>query len=210
MPPDPNTRVCAVAVPGAVQPWLDAGFDSGPSGFAAGEVSLIVGAAEAEGVRVIVSPPSALDGAGATELPQSPGAGGGSRHPNGVFGVDHVVVTTPSMARTRAAMLEAGLDLRLERQGTVGEREVEQAFFLAGPCVVELVGSADEPDGPASVWGITFVTSTLDELPALEGSPVASIRDAVQPGRRIAVARRELGLPTRVAFMDPRTRSGQS
>lgn len=210
MPADPNTRLCAVAVPGGSRPWLDAGFDSGASGFHAGEVSIIIGAQEAEGVRVIVRPPSALDGAGAAEPPQSPGAGGRSRHPNGVFGVDHVVVKTPSMGRTRAAMLEAGLDLRLERQGTVGEREVEQAFFLAGPCVIELVGSTDEPDGPARVWGITFVTSTLDDLPALDGRPVASIRDASQPGRRIAVARRELGLPTRVAFMDPRTTPGQS
>ena len=210
MPANPNTHLCGLAVPGEVQPWLEAGFDSGPSGFAAGEVSLILGAPEEEGVRVIVEPPSALDGAGATEPPHSPAAEEGSRHQNGVFGVDHVVVTTPSMARTRAAMLEAGLDLRLERQGRMGEREVEQAFFLAGPCVLELVGSAGRPDGPAAVWGITFVTSTLEELPALAGNPVASIRDAVQPGRRIAVARRELGLPTRVAFMNPRTTPGQS
>jgi hypothetical protein len=210
VPADPKARVCAVAVPGSAQPWLDAGFDSDPSGFDAGEVSLILGAPESEGVRLIVEPASVLDGAGTMGPPRSSSAGQGSRHPNGVFGVDHVVVATPSMARTRAAMLEAGLDLRLERQGLRGERAIEQAFFLAGGCVLELVGTEDEPDGPAAVWGITFVTSTLDGLPALEGSPVASIRDAVQPGRRIAVARRDLGLPTRVAFMDPRTTSDRS
>ncbi len=210
MPADPNARVRALAVPGGAQPWLDAGFDSGPCGFEAGEVSVILGAPEAEGVRLILEPPSALDGAGIMEPPQSPSTGEGSRHPNGVVGVDHVVVATPSMARTRAAMLDAGLDLRLERQVRMGEREVQQAFFLAGPCVLELVGSANSTEGPATVWGLTFVTSALEELPALEGSPVASIRDAVQPGRRIAVARRELGLPTRVAFMNPRTTPGQS
>lgn len=209
MPGFQDTRVCAVTLPGGGEPWVRAGFECGAAGFAAGAVAIAVGRPGAEGVRVVLDPPSELDGAGTPEPFPIPHLDQEFDHPNGVVGVDHIVVATPSLSRSRAAMLDAGLDLRLERQAQAGEGTVEQAFFLAGTCVIELVGGPGQPDGPASVWGITFVTSRLGCLPALEGGPVASIKEAVQPGRHIAVARRELGLPTRVAFMDPRTSAGE-
>ena len=139
------------------------------------------------------------DGGNVGELP--------ANHPNGVFGVDHVVVSTGDVERTSGLLADAGLELLGDRQAVIGGRPFEQRFHRAGPCLIELAGpsGATGPE-PAGVWGITFVTSRIESLPALEPAPVASIRDAVQPGRRIATAIPEAGLPTRVAFMDPRTR----
>lgn len=128
-------------------------------------------------------------------------------HPNGVCGVDHVVVSTGGVERTSGLLTDAGLELLGDRQAVFGEEQVEQRFHHAGPCLIELVGPSGTTGGePAGVWGITFVTPKIESLPALEPAPVASIRDAVQPGRRIATAVPEAGLPTRVAFMDPRTK----
>lgn len=200
----PDSHVVALVVPGGSEPWGAAGFACSEAGFAAGAVQVLFGGADGAGSRVVVDPPSRLDGAGLEGEIQVSGEIPDRDHPNGVVGVDHVVISTTAMNRARAALLDAGLDLRLEREGRAGNQEVDQAFFLAGPCVVELVGRSGAGDGNSGVWGVTFTTDSLEALPALDPPPVASIRDAVQPGRRIAVARRELGLPTRVAFMNPR------
>ena len=57
---------------------------------------------------------------------------------------------------------------------------------------------------PARLWGITLVASDLTAV-AAELEHVGAPRDAVQPGRRIAVVAREAGLGVRVALMTPRT-----
>lgn len=204
----PDSRVVALAVPGDSGPWEAAGFDCAGTGFAAGAVQVLFGRSDGDDTRVVLEPPSRLDGAGLeAQLPVAPRPTERD-HPNGVVGVDHVVISTPAMERATSALLEAGLDLRLEREGRAGGAEIDQAFFLAGPCVIELVGSRGGGGGASVVWGVTFTSDSLEALPALDPAPVASIRDAVQPGRRIAVARRELGLPTRVAFMNPRPAPG--
>lgn len=204
MPRNVDCRVVALAVPGDHVPWRAAGFACSDTGFSAGAVQVRLGRPGLEAARLVVEPPSRLDGAGFAEPLPAPTGALPADHPNGVLGVDHIVIATAAMDRARTALVEAGLDLRLEREGDGEGREVDQAFFLAGPCVVELVGRSGPGDGGSAVWGVTFTTDSLDALPALDPPPVASIRDAVQPGRRIAVARRELGLPTRVAFMNPR------
>jgi hypothetical protein len=48
------------------------------------------------------------------------------------------------------------------------------------------------------------VTSDLDALAARLGDKLGPIRDAVQPGRRIATLRREAGSSVPIAFMTPR------
>ena len=203
-----DTRVVALAVPGDGGPWKAAGFTCSEEGFSAGAIRIVFGQDDVREAQVALEPPSRLDGAGLGEVIGPTGPLPDRAHPNGVVGVDHIVISTPVMERGRAALVEAGLDLRLEREGRAGGEQVDQAFFLAGPCVIELVGSPRAGDGGSTVWGVTFTTDSLEALPALDPAPVASIRDAVQPGRRIAVARRELGLPTRVAFMNPRPATG--
>src|SRR5918992_3849791 len=51
-----------------------------------------------------------------TSSSDAPPAGGG-RHPNGAVSIDHLVVITPHLDRTVAALERAGLELRRIREG---------------------------------------------------------------------------------------------
>jgi hypothetical protein len=62
---------------------------------------------------------------------------------------------------------------------------------------------AADPEGPARLWGISFLVDDLDATVARLGDLVGEPRDAVQPGRRIATLRREASLGVAVAFMTP-------
>jgi hypothetical protein len=63
------------------------------------------------------------------------------------------------------------------------------------------VQHANVEPGPARFWGITFAVADLDAAAALLGDRLGSIRDAVQPGRRIATIRREAGVGLPVALI---------
>jgi hypothetical protein len=130
-------------------------------------------------------------------------------HPNGVVAIDHLVVITPDLGRTTQALRDAGFDLRREREGPTPGGSRRQSFFRVGELILELVEAppgtriAEDPAGPARLWGISFlveeVERTADALGHLLGEP----RAAVQPGRRIATLRKEAGLGPAIAFMTP-------
>lgn len=119
-------------------------------------------------------------------------------HANGATAVDHVVALTDDQARTSAALEAAGLPLRRVREAG----EARQAFHLAGTLVLEVV-QAPGTARPA-LWGLVVVVADLDAAAARLGDAVGPIADAVQPGRRIATARREAGLSVPLALMTPR------
>jgi hypothetical protein len=125
-------------------------------------------------------------------------------HPNGVTALDHVVVATSDVERTTSALGEAGIEPRRTVVGARGETDVLYRFFLLGTCVLELIGPTDgaasPPDEPARFAGLAFTTAIIDELGELAGEP----RPAIQPGRRIATLRREIGVSVPVAFLTPR------
>lgn len=128
--------------------------------------------------------------------------GSSAAHPNGVTGIDHVVVFTPSLERTTAAFAEIGVDCRRVREASSG---VRQGFFLVGDLLAEVVeGTGVEPDAPARFWGLTAVVSDIDAAAVVLGERLGRIKDAVQPGRRIATVRPEAsgGLP--LALITPR------
>jgi hypothetical protein len=132
--------------------------------------------------------------------------------PNGVTAIDHVVVATPDTARTFEAFEGAGLELRRVRDAGTPERPLRQGFLLLAEALVEVVGPP-EPDEhaagtPASFWGVTLVADDLDATVAALGERIGPARDAVQPGRRIAVVTREAGLGLPVAVMSPRAELG--
>jgi hypothetical protein len=128
--------------------------------------------------------------------PASPEAG----HPNGALGLDHVVVTTPDFDRTTAALEDAGIPFRRTRDAG-GFR---QGFRRLGPAILEVVEAPGMPPGPARFWGLVVVVADLDGLRArVGGRLIGEIRDAVQPGRRIATLSEDAGLSPRIAFMDP-------
>lgn len=131
-----------------------------------------------------------------------PSARPGSPHPNGIVGVDHVVVTTPDGPRTAEALASFGLELRRRRPTSMGGVEMEQWFYRPGT-IVEVVAPAEPAgEGPARVWGITFVSDDLDTTARRLGPLLSAPRPAVQQGRQIASVRRDAGLRTRVAVMD--------
>jgi hypothetical protein len=112
--------------------------------------------------------------------------------------IDHVVVTSPDPARTINALQAVGLEPRRTRDLDT----MRQTFFRLGPVILELVGPpAPDGDGPARFWGIAFTVADLGATARFLGARLGRVKDAVQPGRRIASLRREAGLALPVAFM---------
>ena len=135
-----------------------------------------------------------------TATAQAAQPGDPAPHPNGATRIDHVVVTTPDLQRTFAALQEAGLELRRVREHS---DTVHQGFFRLGEVILEVVGPpAPTGDDPAQFWGLVAVVPDVDALvagaqPGLLGEP----RAAVQDGRRIVTVRREAGLSVALAFL---------
>jgi hypothetical protein len=199
-----------------------------------GPIRVQLGAGDEDGIvgwALRDVPPGAIDGLPtmSSGAPRREGAGAGI-HRNGAIGVDHVVVSTPDLARTLDALAQAGLELRRTRD--VGAPEgasaggapvaiARQAFFVIGDAVLEVVGPADAVAagetrelGPlgsvtggdrARFWGVTLVSADLERTrEAIGPDLVTRPRPAVQPGRLIAAVRGEADLGTRLAFMTPR------
>jgi hypothetical protein len=130
-------------------------------------------------------------------------------HPNGVSALDHVVAISSDLDRTVSALQRAGLDLRRIREEPTPAGAPRQAFFRLGEPLLELVQAPAEAiertggDRPAFFWGLAFVAPDLEATVASLGDRVSEIRDAVQPGRRIATLRRAAGLSLPVALITP-------
>jgi len=122
-------------------------------------------------------------------------------HALGASGLDHVVVSTADLERTSGAIAEAtGCELKRIRE--VGS--MRQGFHRIGRggLIVELVERPDVPDGPATFWGLVLIVDDLDAAYELLGDDrISAPKDAVQPGRRIATVRADVGLGLPVALM---------
>ncbi len=124
-----------------------------------------------------------------------------SEHPLRASGIDHVVVLTPDLERTSGA-IAASTGCELKRIREVGT--MRQGFHRIGRggLIVELVERPDLPDGPASFWGLVLIVEDLDAAFHLIGADrISAPKDAVQPGRRIATIRADVGLGLPVALM---------
>ncbi len=142
--------------------------------------ALVDGAVHLDGVRVVVGgEPDWILGA-----PEAARVD----HPNGATGIDHIVVVTPDFPGAVDRLRAEGLDYRRTRDAGEGR---QQAFFVLGPCLLELAGPVE---GAERLWGVTLVAP---DLAPFGGSP----KDAVQPGRRITTVK-SLDFP--VAVMTPR------
>ena len=123
-------------------------------------------------------------------------------HPNRAQRLDHVVVTTPDLGRTFAALSQAGLELRRVREHS---DTLHQGFFRLGEVILEVVGPPQAGgDEPARFWGLVAVVPDVDELaangePGLFGTP----RAAVQEGRRIVTVSKAAELSVALAFITP-------
>jgi hypothetical protein len=198
-------QVAALRIGGEPAQWRELGFAVDAEGVATiGGVRLEVLRSAERGSVVSwaldgAEAPSSVDG-----LPTDASARQGTEaeHPNGVLTIDHIVVFTPSLERTTAALGGLGVECRRVREAGGG---VRQGFFLVGDLLVEVVdGTGLQPDAPARFWGITMVVSDIDVAAAFLGERLGSIKGAVQPGRRIATVRPQAcgGLP--LALITPR------
>jgi len=130
-------------------------------------------------------------------------AGIASEHPNGALAIDHLVVFTPELKRTIAALEGSGFELRRIREASEPGPNVRQAFFRPGGVIVEVVESHRAEDGPACFWGLTLAVADIDRCARALGDRLGPVHDAVQPGRRIAMVRRGAGLRVPVALISP-------
>ncbi|MEZ0578334.1 VOC family protein [Nocardioides sp. MH1] len=130
-------------------------------------------------------------------------------HLNGVTSIDHVVLVSPDLSRTVAALALLGLDPRRERDGELGGAPVRQVFYRLGEVILEVVGSPGATsEAPSTLWGLTHNVADIDAAVALLGDNGGRVKDAVQPGRRIATLRHEeLGMSVRTALITPHVRA---
>jgi hypothetical protein len=187
--------------------WERLGFGVAPDGTCrvGGVVVRLAGAGAGRGILSwsLDGVPTAIDGLAAAADPPPPG--GSAAHPNGARGLDHVVVATPDVARTFAALAAAGLELRRVREAGSAERPLRQGFYRIGEALLEVVGPPEPAgDGPAAFWGLVAVVDDLDALAARLGPHLGRPREAVQAGRRIATLRESAGASVALAFMTPR------
>lgn len=154
-----------------------------------------------------------LDGIPTTVVPRETDPPASAAHPNGVTHLDHVVLMTPDLRRTLAALAGIGLEPRRERDGELGGVAMRQVFYRLEDVIVEVVGPPEPGDGPdadrpARLWGLTHVADDLDVAVGLLGELAGTPKDAIQPGRQITTLRtRELGMSVRTALITPHVRS---
>ena len=225
---DMEPELTGLRLHGALSAWTNLGFatsetsdasDAGQPGFDLGGVRLTVAPPPGTGdtTRTGIAawsfagdavtsavPDGMLDGlavdAAVPEPPASPA------HPNGIGSIDHVVVMTPNLERTIAALGSAGLNHRRRRDVPLGDQPGQQVFFVLGTCVLELVGPVEPSgDGPATFWGLALTAPDLDATVAFLGDRTSEPKTAVQPGRRITTIDRAAGLGVPVAVLSARS-----
>jgi catechol 2,3-dioxygenase-like lactoylglutathione lyase family enzyme len=175
--------------------WRSAGFAVDSSGHCRiGTVELVIEAVgDATGITswVLAAAPDEtvndVDGL-STAHGEPASVGGPVDHRNGAVSIDHVVVMTPDLDRTIAAV-ERGLGVPLKRirEAQAGDRDVRQAFFRMGEVILEVVWSGPHAEGRAKFWGLAVTVADLDAtFDALGPDQMTVPKSAVQPGRRIA------------------------
>lgn len=123
-------------------------------------------------------------------------------HPNGATSIDHVVLVSPDLDRTTAAIEALGLPLRRTRATDTYGAPFVQHFFRAGEVIIELIGPEERGEGSTAFFGLALTVADLDATAALLGPALGAAKDAVQPGRRIATLRhKDLGVSVATAFM---------
>ncbi len=193
--------------------WVAGGFDVDDGAIAVAAMTVqAVGDGRVPGWWLCADDPSSTSSADVDGIPTTFTAPNrrtaGTSHPNGVTGLDHVVIASPDLDRTTETFASLGVECRRIRQIPGSDPAMEQRFFRLGPAIVEMVGTTEPTgDGPATIWGLAFVVDDIDETAKSLGEACTAPKGAVQPGRRIATLKtRDLGISVPVAFMTPHVR----
>jgi hypothetical protein len=208
----PQPTIDELFIAAAPAAWRAAGFDVSGDVCVAGRIRLrLEGPERGRGIvgwSVRGATRLELDGL-PTTASERPPPEAAERHPNGVVSIDHLVVLTPDIDRTTTTLRDAGFDLRREREGPTPGGSRRQSFFRMGEVILEVVEApagtrvADDRNGPARLWGMSFLVEELARTADTLGDLLGEPKEAVQPGRRIATLRPEAGLGPAIAFMTP-------
>jgi acetyl-CoA acetyltransferase len=107
----------------------------------------------------------------------------------------------------QSALDDAGLELRRTREAGGGLR---QGFVWVGDTILELIEAPDDDQAaPAAFWGLVVVVEDIDRPAAIAGDALGQVRDAVQPGRRIATVRESAGIGLPLALMTPHVKAAR-
>ncbi len=191
--------------------WRDAGFTVAGDAVAIGSVRIRCTGADDGQVRWSLRPlddPLPADVDGLPTAASDAGLPEAVTHPNHVVGMDHIVLRSPDLDRTTAAIEALGVDCRRVRDTSMGDTPIQQRFFRFGDVIIELVGPPERSGAdPASIWGIACTVDDIDAAASYLGPACSRPKEAVQPGRRIATVRtRDLGISVTVALMTPHVR----
>ncbi len=201
-----------VVVADTVESWEAAGFRVDPDGVCrVGAVRIRLAGPDA-GKRIVAwslrgLPSGTTDVDGLPTTASDRPACEPETHPNGATALDHLVVLTPDTERTVATLGSLGVELRRTREVPAEQYgfEASQSFFRVGEPILELLGPLSPTgDGPAGFFGFAWTVSDLDALAGERGPALGRVKDAVQPGRRIATLRhKDVGMSVATAFMTP-------
>jgi hypothetical protein len=131
-------RLVALAVADEPVAWQGAGFAIDEGGRCwLGDVGVTLTPGTGKGVQAwsVDGIDAPVDGLPTIDLPPAEPVGATTLHPNGTTVIDHVVVATPDLDRTVAALEATGLEARRVREADSGGRHLRQVFFRpATPC----------------------------------------------------------------------------
>ncbi len=197
-----------LVVGGARRAWERAGFDVEDGEVHLDGVTLVLGGGDdpipAWGVTGVDD-----DVDGLVSVPAGPPTAA-TAQPNGVTRLDHVVALTRDLEVTDHALAAVGIHARASRDVPEADPPRRQVFYVLDSAVLELVGPREGSGarGSARFFGLAFVAPDLDGTVAALGLLSGPIRDAVQPGRRIATLRHAaVGIPAPIVLMSPRPTS---
>jgi hypothetical protein len=128
----------------------------------------------------------------------------GPTHRNGAVGLFYVVLFGPSWKEAAGAVASLGLDPGHGVAMGSSRPVTLRSLADAGDVGVEVIGP-EEPD-PARgwrLWGIIVEVDDLDRTAEHLGRRLRSIKQAVQPGRRIATLDKAAGSTVATAFIGP-------
>ena len=200
IPREPELAELVIADP--PERWRELGFDVDDKGHLdIGGVRVRLGGA-GKGITawslMRVNAMGSIDGL-ATPVPRVLHPPPFKTHPNGDTGIDHVVIFSSIHERTGAAFARAGIELKRTQESERGR----MGFRRLGPAVLEVVQRDDLGSDEALFWGLAVVVISIDSLAELLGDRLGPIKQAIQPGRRIATLQPEAGISAPLAFMSP-------
>lgn len=192
--------------------WAGLGFTVDGDRCRIGAVDIVFDPSVGKGIRkwtLVGEGPDAIDG-----VPTSWSASGlepAGAHANGVFEIDHVVLTSPDHQRTIGALESLGIPSRRQREtGTYGSPML-QTFFRLGQPILELIGPKEPMgDQAARFFGLAFTSEDLELTAKTMGDALHPSKDAVQPGRRIATVDKGAGSTIAIAIMSPPPAGGEA